>query len=319
MKKSTFVNLNLGETCNSRCKFCYNDKLREWDYSYTPIKDLLSQLDNLIKYTDSINLIWWEPLYYPSLFDVLDYCTKVWFKKITIVTNWTRLSDIDFCKRLISYDIIKRITLSIHSINSDIEENITQRKWFLEKKLKWLDNLLLFSWDINKNFTIAISLVINSYNYCVLSDTIDYFQNLWIKNISLSWMILTTWTSNTNMDILPKYIDVIWSINKVNLLWDVRLIFNWMPLCIYNKIKIESKFLIRELMKEHIHSIRTDWNNLFDAHISYKTKCLACNDCYVYWTFCNWPYTYYIEKYWIEEFHWLEKKDFIKMLLNHSE
>ncbi len=306
--KASFVNFSVWNACNLRCKYCYNDSWRDNKQFFEDVEVLKEKLLGYeFIWEKSINLLWWEPLQYPQIFELLDFLKDNNFT-LTITTNWIKFADKKFFNSFLVYsDIIEKIVLSVNSDNLILEEKITWRKWTFDKTILSIENLL------NNNFDVKFSLVINNYNLKILDRILNFYFKKYNKKLSIQGMLTYPYSSDKNIEVLPKYEDII---NNFNSLWkDIYKIefIHWIPLCIINKIDNVS-CRIRELDKRYLKSQKRDWVNLFETN--FKTNYIwdKCRKCFALWKFCFWPWKKYVEKYWYEEFKVLSKQDVYTML-----
>ena len=85
------LTINLNDTCNLNCRWCYNqgnsDKIMDFTRFVSFYKRVIK--DNL----SDIVLIGGEPTIHPRFIDILDVIEN---KKISLFTNGIRFSDTDF-------------------------------------------------------------------------------------------------------------------------------------------------------------------------------------------------------------------------------
>lgn len=305
--KASFVNFSIGNACNLRCKFCYNDSSREKKQYFEDIEVLKKRLlDYEFIWTKTINLIWGEPLLYPKIFELLEFLKENNFR-VTIVSNWVKLADDKFMLSLNVYkEIIDYITISIHSHNSWLEDKITSRKWTFERKIKGVKGLEKY------NFRFFFAMVVNNININHLPEIVDFYKKEFNKNIHFQWIISGKNFSKTNIEQLPSYSSVIkgfsWLKNKIYI-----NIVNWIPLCIHFQVK-DAAYRIRELDKRFIYSTWNDWKNLLKTHGETNFIWDKCRKCYALWKFCFWPSKKYVEQFWYDEFISLSKENVYNMI-----
>lgn len=301
--------ISLWNACNLRCKFCYNDYGRDHKQEYFSFENIRSQIDLA---QDYVCIVWWEPLFHPNIFEILDYVLFKKIKIVWIVTNWIRFSDNDFLEKFIKYKV-DVIQFSIHSDNPQIDELISSRKWAFINREKGIINYMKLIKNNNLKIEIYSNTVPNKYNIDRLDYVIKYINSFWIKNIVISGIYNIKWFTDTNRSILCKYSEIV---EKINLLKDfivenrINLEVHWIPLCIHKNILIW-RYKIRELWKKEIrkilHSKETSW--LAQYNKDYKILISKCKTCSAYWKFCLWVFKDYVEQFGEEEF----------MSLNNSE
>lgn len=305
--KASFVNFPIWNACNLRCKFCYNDSWREKKQYFEDIEVLKKRL---LKYhfigKKVINIIWWEPLMHPKIFELFDFLKENNFI-LNMVTNWTRLWDLDFLESFLKYkNNFENITVSVHSHKELIEEKITWRKLSLEKKLLAIEALKL------NNINFSLTMVLCNYNINYLQEIINFYVSNYNKKIWLQWMITGWWLSNTNIKTLPNYSTIIEKLNNFDNDDSLRSIC-WIPLCIHFKIK-NKNYIIRELTRERLYALNWDWKNLHLSILNDNYIWDKCKKCFAFLKFCFWPWKIYVNKYWYNEFTSLRKEEVINLI-----
>jgi len=270
---------------------------------------ILKQLDNLT--WDYVCIVWWEPLFYPRILDLIAEIKSRNIKMIRLVTNWVKLSEEDFLSKLLS-SWVNSIQLSIHADSAELEEKLTERKWSFNKRDLWVRNLVKLIKENKLDIKLYSNTVPNSYNINQLDSIIKYIYSLWIKNIVVSWIYNTYWFTKTNQEMLCKYSDIIYRINNIKdfIEKNINLEVHWLPLCLHKKILINN-YKIRELRPQEIYEILKGKENKPTSvyNKTYKSWIDACNNCYAYWKFCLWVFNDYLDKYWAWEFDSLNKED----------
>lgn len=308
--EGTFINLPLWNACNLRCSFCYNDERRNTKTFYPELSEIIEIALKNRKNTSVINIIWWEPLMYPKIFEFLDYLQSIDYK-ITIITNWVKLWDELFCEKLSKYNILN-ITISIHSHSNEIEDKITQRKiGVFDKKIKWYLNAKKYFKSVN------INSVITWDNLELFEDNIIHFYVEYNqKMFSLHWIINWDFSSFDNIAVMVDYGKII---NWLNSLWNKELSNNlilkihWIPLCIHINVK-NIFYLIREIDSYHLFAINHSSENLLQSKIKNNYIGDKCRKCFAFWKFCFWPWKIYVEKYSYDIFRSLSKDDVISLI-----
>ncbi len=150
--------------CNAKCLFCNTQKwtteLKDYFefYSYERItKDILLKVKS---WATCIIYEWWDFTIHPDIFRILKFGKKIWVRQ-TIQTNWIKLADLDFVKKLKGY-WVSEMNFSIHAFDENISEKIMwTHKWTLRKTIKgvlncnkvWMNisnNLVLTKYNINQ-------------------------------------------------------------------------------------------------------------------------------------------------------------------------
>jgi MoaA/NifB/PqqE/SkfB family radical SAM enzyme len=286
MIKGTFVNFDIWNACNLRCKFCYNDWRRNIRTYFEDFNDLKKRAKELRNKTDSINLIWWEPLMFPKIFELLEYLEELGFS-ISVVTNWLWFYKEDFFKKFFSYKSVVKITLSVHSISDENNFKISQRKNIEEKRLVIVDKLcsLQSSWKLK----LSVTTVINKYNYDEIIDIFNYYKSKWINSFWFTWIILQKESSKSNIEVsisFNKYVSKLKELNDI--INNEYIIVHWLPLCVHYQVWKVLRYEIRELNDKFFKALQKDWKNLLKSHLENKKIINKCKWCSAFLKFCNW-------------------------------
>ena len=306
--------ISIWNACNLRCKFCYNDLQRDSRQFFRPYTDIVRELLQINNKNTHIIIVWWEPLLYPHIFDLLDKIESLWFCWIWLVTNGICLDNDWIIERLLKYKSLS-LEVSIHSDSEHLEASVTQRSNNFLKKERGILRLLALKKSLNSDLYIHVNTVANRYNIEHLSDVIKYTYNLWLKNISLSCIYNLWWFSETNLSTVVKYSEILREIVKISSLLDwnkLNLKVNWLPLCFHkNESLLSLHYKIREL-----DCIVVDDNDGEGEKKKFKITTNKCNNCYAYKRHCNWIFDFYLREYSDSEFVPLTKDDII--LLNNK-
>jgi MoaA/NifB/PqqE/SkfB family radical SAM enzyme len=284
--------LSIWNACNIKCKFCYNDLAKSNNIFFESIEDSLFKIKEIKKNYNKIIIVWGEPFFYPYILDCLKYIKKMNFNKVLIVTNWIKLSDLKYAILLYKY-WVNSLEFSIHANNKKMDEQISWKSWknFIKREV-WIKNILLLNNKFDNKISLYSNTVINSINYENIINIIEYINNLWIKNISISFMYNVKWLSKENIKLLVKYSDVINVLNNSNNNFkSINLKINWLPYCLHKKITN----VYYKIRKENV-SKKTDTKN------NYLIKLEECSKCQVYWKLCNWVFSDYLYLFWNSEF-----------------
>lgn len=293
--------LSVWNACNLRCQFCYNDYERDLEQFFFDEKEIFKWALKIKKSKNSLVLVWWEPFLHPKINRILLFIKYLNLKYLRIVTNWIKLSDINFAKSLYEYNVTS-IEISIHSNNGSIEKKVTKRPGenFLLRE-KWVLNIVYLNTKFDNKITLYSNTVINYHNYKNIVEIIRYIYNLWIKNINISFMYDLKGLSYDNKKLLVKYSDIIDEINKkcFELPSDMILKIDWLPFCLHNKILLKW-YLIREV--DYYYKV-SKWILNVDLKLENKLKLNVCHWCSAYWKYCAWVFSEYVNLFGEKEFY----------------
>ena len=294
--------LSVWNACDLKCIYCYNDLKKSEEIFLNSYQNCIKRIDNLAREKPHIVIIWWEPLIYPKILNLLIYIKYKKIKSVALITNWVKFADMKFTNMFYRINTVTFLKISINAHNEELEELISRKPWInLLKREKWIKNIVNLmkndsSWD--ELLILASNTVITKYNYKYVWEIVEYIYNLWIKNIAISFVYNLRWFSKNNLKSVVKYSDIIEEINKIKLKDDINFRIDWLPYCLHEKIKIKG-YSIREVKDYHD---KTGQANKEDYKKQYKSKLKKCDNCKDYWKYCNWVFKFYLEMFWDSEF-----------------
>jgi MoaA/NifB/PqqE/SkfB family radical SAM enzyme len=308
------IEINIWKACNNKCRFCMSSKSQLWDIKFVSLDNLK---EKIILYSDklynSVWFLWWDISIHPNIAEIISFCKKVWFKHINIISNWMKFDDFELSKKIVNL-WLTRINISIHSHLSEIEDYLTQVPWWLNRKLKAIDNfnILFNKWLLRDN--LSINIVINKLNYKTIIDSILYFAfKKWIKDIRLNFIWLEDSVKENWDELTLSYSDFLPYLKKIiyiSIKYNIRITFDTIPACIFYNIDNKNfKSIIKKFLWEdkdyiteidHINAnINFDWKKRKKDIL--KTQFKQCKKC-IYQDSCEWVRKEYWELYWGEEF-----------------
>jgi len=308
------IEINIWKACNNKCRFCMSSKSELWDIKFVSLNILKEKIkDYFARWYNSIWFLWWDVSIHPNLVEIIDFCKKIWFININIISNWMVFDDYALSKILVE-KWLTRINISIHSHLSKIEDYLIQVKWWLNRKLKALDNF----WKLYNNWLLrdklSINIVINKVNYKTIVESVLYFRfKKWINDIRLNFIWLEEWVRENWKDLTLSYDDFYPYLKKLIYLsfkYNIRITFDTIPACIFYKVdKKNYKKIIKNFLWEDLdHIIEVDhinWNDVFDWQKrklnNLKIKFEECKKC-IYYNSCQWVRNEYPNIYWNNEF-----------------
>jgi len=169
-----------------------------------------------------------------DLINFVNYA-KDYFKNIRIQTNGRRLSDLDYCKKLIKAGV-NEFYISINGPKSEIHDSITQKSGSFSETLNSLANL-----NELKVRTIT-NTVVTKYNYNHLSEIVEIISRF--KNI-VEMEFWNYWPAgNEDFDnLIPPITKVIRNLSKAILVANklrIRVNLKYFPECL---LKENAKYL----------------------------------------------------------------------------
>lgn len=317
-KQLKHIEINIWKACNNKCLFCMSSKPELWDIKFVSFKILKEKIKEYSKkWYDSIWFLWWDVSIYPDLIKIVAFCKISWFKDINIISNAMIFDDSKLCKTLVE-NWLTRINISVHSHLSNIEDWLIQVDWWLQRKLKAIDNFNnLYNHGLLTD-TLSINIVLNKQNYKTIVETVLYFwKQKKIKDIRINFIRLEQSVKENWDELKVSYTEFMPYLKKliyISLKYDIRLTFDTIPACIFYKIdNINYSKLIKQFLwedKDHITEIdHINWEDNFDWKArkkdALKMQFEWCNKC-IYKDSCEWVRKEYWEIYWGEELEWIE-------------
>jgi MoaA/NifB/PqqE/SkfB family radical SAM enzyme len=179
------IDLNLGYTCNIRCRFCYyqesmvsQDKKCRRDLTTQEAKKWLLFFRK--KGKTGIDLTGGEPTIRKDIAQLVKYSRDIGYTTICVITNGMMLAEKSFAEEL-ARSGLNDVLFSLHGPNSDIHDNLTQTKGSFERLLSAMDNLAECKIKCRSN------TVVNGLSYRYLDETAEL---LWRKGIRVANFIL---------------------------------------------------------------------------------------------------------------------------------
>jgi len=173
--------------CNNNCVFCPRELLSMISTPESP-ELVKKSLAKIRESSDSITLSGGEVTIMDNLFDVLKLCQDLKFRRVSMITNGRRLSDIQFASEIIRNGVTD-FGLSIYSTDPKHHDQITRVKGSLHQALLGLKNLLRLKVHVWVNITIS------RINQDSISQTIEELYKLGVREFQLISVV----TGNPNL------------------------------------------------------------------------------------------------------------------------
>jgi radical SAM protein with 4Fe4S-binding SPASM domain len=173
----TRIELELTESCNLACKFCYN--------SQEPItcRNPYVLIDRLIEARVlELVLTGGEPALHPEFFDILKYSCKN-IPRVMIQSNGTLFAEKDIIEKLSEYQIFC-LNFSLHG-SSTLHDTLTGVKGSFDLTAKAI------SYAVSCNFRIACNMVLTALNSTEknIRELVSILHNLGIREMTLTRFI----------------------------------------------------------------------------------------------------------------------------------
>jgi MoaA/NifB/PqqE/SkfB family radical SAM enzyme len=245
---------------------------------------------------------------YPRIIELVKFATKLDYKRINLVSNGRRYSDINFLKHLIAAGNI-RFYLSVHSHKEKIEDFLTSVKGGFKEKIKGLYNLVSLQKRGLIKEKIFINLVANKLNYKFFSQTMFfYFKNFGIKDFRFNFIRPEGRAFNNFKILVPTYSEVLPYLKESVLLskkLNVNLSAEGIPFCILKGIKNFNNFIGE--FKDGEGEIKEGEDNRKQFKFAklrkekLRSKMKSCKNC-IYDSLCEGPWKNYVKIYGFKEF-----------------
>lgn len=220
-----YLIITIGFDCNNECISCmlrgFRTKLKK--ISFEEFKNLVAEKS---KDYSGIILSGAEVTLNRDLLKFVNYAKK-YFKNIRIQTNGRRLSDREYCGKLIKAGV-NEFYISINGPKSQIHDSITQRPGSFEETLKGLANLN--GWGVR----ITTNTVVTEYNYSYLHEIVKIISRF--SNIA-EMEFWNYWPAGKEDfdNLIPPITRVIHNLSKAILVANnsrIRVILKYFPECL---------------------------------------------------------------------------------------
>jgi len=177
MPLTSRVDINVGYSCNERCKFCYYiQTIKDRD----KIKDLTTQeAKDRIKYIrdqkiETLEFTGGEPTIRPDLIELIEYGKSLGFKSISMITNAVKMADPAYTKKVVEAGV-DDFLISIHGSNPSVHDKVTEMPGSFQKAIDTVKHLS------NYDVKIRANCVISGFNYKTPVETLKLYHELGIQ------------------------------------------------------------------------------------------------------------------------------------------
>lgn len=314
MKNLKHIEINIWKACNNKCRFCMSSKPELWDIKFVKLDELKEKIKwYATDWYKSIGFLWWDISIHPDIVEIISYCKELWFININVISNGMKFDDFEFTKKVINA-WLTRINISIHSHIDEIEDYLIQVKWWLQRKLKAIDNIKYFyeKWLLRDD--LSINIVLNSKNYKTIVESVLFFYlKKKISDIRINFIWLNDDIKENWDDLKLSYTEFLPYLKKliyISIKYNIRITFDTIPACIFYKIDIINfKTLIKKFLWEDLDHITEIDHINNDEQFNWKERKKDmlkmqfphCNKC-DYNISCQWVRKNYWELYKWNEF-----------------
>lgn len=286
------VEINLGKVCNLECAFCMSSSSRnmeaDWMESY---EAAVRELRSLSLLGSEVGFLGGEPTTHPQIIDLIKTAVDMGYKRVSLCTNGVLTSNMKTARELVEAGLT-RVTLSIHSHRSEIEDALTCRRNSFHRKELSAENFAVLhekGWMQNPP---GINMVVHKKNYRFLKDFLDHFSKRGIREFRMNALR----PEGRGREARPYFVRYITSapyiLNAVLYGWQrgLRVTCGGFPPCVWpkgvharqdvlNRVWADQKEGVR-MVSEHSPfggPQRFSWDEMRSAAL--KTKPRSCSKC----------------------------------------
>ncbi len=177
MQLTSRVDINVGYSCNERCKFCYyiqtiKDREKEKDLPTEEVKKRIAYIRN--KGVHTLEFTGGEPTIRNDLIELIAYAKSLGFKSISMISNGIRLAQPEYAKACVEAGV-DDFLMSIHGHEPGVHDRVTEIPGSFDKVVQATKNLTKFPIKVRAN------CVISGYNYRGAVETLALYHSLGLR------------------------------------------------------------------------------------------------------------------------------------------
>ncbi|MCX6743845.1 MAG: radical SAM protein [Candidatus Parcubacteria bacterium] len=292
------IDINIGNICNNKCKFCMVEHDARNFVDFNKIKGDIIQAKK--QGFESIGFLGGEFTLHPDIIAILKLCKLLKFKIVHIISNGRRFQDKFFLIKLIEAGA-NRFSVSIHSHRAEVEDKLTQAKGGFDEKIQGLRNLISLYKDGKIKYHVSINLVINKGNYLEIPKTLEYFNHLGIKDFRLNFMWIRG-RAKESKELYLKYQELMPVVDKIidsARLNYYNIDFDGIPPCLFNQNNLKYIGELKDFSTDVVaynnpQRLRQSFNWQSLKKNILKTKNVKCKKC-IYTDNCDGVWKDYIK------------------------
>lgn len=200
MELTSRVDINVGYSCNERCKFCYyiqtvNDREKEKDLPTDEVKKQIAYIRN--KGIEVLDFTGGEPTIRKDLIELIQYAKSLGFKSLSMITNGIRMAQPDYTKACVEAGI-DDFLLSIHGNEPSVHDRVTEIPGSFDKAVLAAKHLQ------NYPVRVRMNCVVSGYNYKTPVETLELFHSLGIQTanfILFNPIVEADWKSDPELNV----------------------------------------------------------------------------------------------------------------------
>jgi MoaA/NifB/PqqE/SkfB family radical SAM enzyme len=198
------VDINVGYSCNERCKFCYyiqtvKDRKLEKDLSTEDVKSKIRYIRE--RGIRTLEFTGGEPTIRPDLIELISFAKSLGFESISMITNGIRMAQPSYAKACVDAGV-DDFLLSIHGHEAGAHDRVTEIPGSFEKALQAVRNLSPLGVKVRAN------CVISGLNFTTPAETLGLYHSLGIRTanfILFNPIVEADWRTAPELNV--KYAD----------------------------------------------------------------------------------------------------------------
>ena len=184
--------------CNLSCRMCntgFQAEKKSWAEDYPSNKELNFLqwkviIDKLSGFNNILVISGGEPLLHRDIIPILTYIAKKSNIDCCLITNGFYLEK--FAQEILDTQI-NSVSISIDGPNADIHDKIRGREGAFAKAITGLEKLLKLKEKTKSSLPrVSINFTINSINFHLLKEAINFFKNFKLDSFSISQLTFFT-------------------------------------------------------------------------------------------------------------------------------
>ncbi|HLG19516.1 MAG TPA: radical SAM protein [Bdellovibrionota bacterium] len=177
MSLTSRVDINVGYSCNERCKFCYyiqtvKDRTKEKDLPTDEVKKRIAFIRR--QGIETLEFTGGEPTIRNDLIDLVRYAKSLGFKSISMISNAVRLAQPDYAKACVEAGI-DDFLISIHGSEAKSHDRVTEIPGSFDKAVQAVRHLTKYPVKVRAN------CVISGLNYTEAVPTLELYRSLGLQ------------------------------------------------------------------------------------------------------------------------------------------
>ncbi len=194
------VDINVGYSCNERCKFCYyiqtvKDRDKEKDLSTDEAKHRISYIRR--QGIETLEFTGGEPTIRPDLPQLIEYAHSLGFKSLSMITNGLRTADKAYTEDLVHRGL-DDFLISIHGHNAEVHDRLTEVPGSFDRAVQTIKNLIPLGVKVRVNCTVS------GLNYKGATQTLGLYHQLGIQTanfILFNPIVEADWSSSPELNV----------------------------------------------------------------------------------------------------------------------